>query len=284
MAVNTRTQLTAVATLLAAGLALAAWFGLRQPAGHSAVPLPPGTSVQAALFRELQPVPLVNCDLQRFGEPHDGGYLMCANLLRDVAAGYSYGIGGEDSWGCGISALLEVPVHQYDCLDQTPPACAAGRTIFHAECVAGHTFRDAQGRPFDTLENQLARNGHAAQRVVLKMDVEGSEWESLRRTPDEVLRRIDQLAIEFHGVDQVHYLDLVRRLRQFFHVAHLHFNNYTCLETDEHAPFPARAYQVLLVNQRLAEVDPHGRVELPHPQDAPSAPDRPDCQRVPPVM
>jgi len=33
------------------------------------------------LFAESQPVRLTDCDLQRFGEPHDGGYPLCANLL-----------------------------------------------------------------------------------------------------------------------------------------------------------------------------------------------------------
>jgi hypothetical protein len=37
-----------------------------------------------ALFETLQPVGLTNCELERFGEPHDGGYLMCGNLLDAV--------------------------------------------------------------------------------------------------------------------------------------------------------------------------------------------------------
>ena len=48
------------------------------------------------LFEEIQPVKLAKCRLERFGDPHDGGYLLCANLSSDVRAGYSYGIGGTD--------------------------------------------------------------------------------------------------------------------------------------------------------------------------------------------
>ena len=69
--------------------------------------------IRQAIFDLVQPVALSNCRLERFGEPHDGGYLMCANLLDGVAAGYSYGISGYDGWGCQISARLQVPVHQY---------------------------------------------------------------------------------------------------------------------------------------------------------------------------
>ena len=62
-----------------------------------AVPPPPApdlTDVRHALFAELQPIQLENCQLKRFGESHDGGSLLCANLLRAVRAGYSYGISG----------------------------------------------------------------------------------------------------------------------------------------------------------------------------------------------
>ena len=56
-----------------------------------------------ALLEDLQPVALENCELKRFGESNDGGYLLCANLLKDVQAAYSYGISGYDGWGCDIT-------------------------------------------------------------------------------------------------------------------------------------------------------------------------------------
>src|SRR5580658_6748954 len=66
-----------------------------------------------AYFEMLQPVALTNCELERFGEPNDGGYLMCGNLLGRVQSGYSYGISGYDGWGCDISTKFRVTVHQY---------------------------------------------------------------------------------------------------------------------------------------------------------------------------
>src|SRR5688572_20190892 len=71
--------------------------------------------IRKAIFDLVQPVALANCDLKRFGEANDGGYLMCANLLEGVESGYSYGISGYDQWGCDVSTKLSVPVHQYDC-------------------------------------------------------------------------------------------------------------------------------------------------------------------------
>ena len=64
---------------------------------HPVVDLPPEVrQYRQALFDILRPVGLGNCDLRRFGERHDGGYPMCANLLAGVQSGYSYGINGYD--------------------------------------------------------------------------------------------------------------------------------------------------------------------------------------------
>jgi hypothetical protein len=244
-----------------------------------APPAPPSiAAVRGELFRELRPLALRGCTLERFGEAHDGGYLLCGNLLGAVRAGYSYGISGYDGWGCEVSRRLAVPVHQYDCFNLTEPVCGDGRTEFHGECIAERAFVDADGRPFDTLEGQLARTGSAAGAIVVKMDVEGAEWKSLAAASDATLARIDQLVIELHGVDDPAYLALLRRLKRHFHVAHVHFNNYAC--RDGIAPFPADVYEVLFVSRRLAAPDSSRRAPLPHPLDAPNTATRPDCQTV----
>lgn len=227
------------------------------------------------LFDLLQPTAVTNCDLQRFGEPHDGGYLMCGNLFEEAQSAYSYGISGYDKWGCDMASTLNVTVHQYDCFDTRQPSCATGKTVFHAECVANRT-KTEDGRLFDTIPNQLAKNGDTAKRIVLKIDVEGAEWESLRSAHDEVLERIDQLAVEFHWIQDETSLAVVRRLRQFFEVAHIHYNNASCIGGME--PFPTWAYEVLFVSKRLAKVDPTRRVMIPHPLDAPNVAAFAECR------
>jgi hypothetical protein len=231
--------------------------------------------VRAALFAELQPVEIENCRLERFGEPNDGGYLMCGNLLDSVKAGYSYGISGYDQWGCDIARRLNVRVHQYDCFDLDKPACRDGVTVFHAECIAPSRTIDEAGRVFDTFARQFASNGDDATRVVVKIDVEGAEWQTFLETAPEVFQRIDQLVVEFHGVDREHHLAAVRRLKKFFYVAHLHMNNYACAPGLE--PWPAWAYEVLFINKRIA-VAGEPRSRDPHPLDAPNKPIAPDCQ------
>jgi hypothetical protein len=248
-------------------------------AGVIAVWMRPMTpeDVRAALFAELQPIELRNCRLERFGEPHDGGYLMCADLLGSVKAGYSYGISGYDQWGCDVARRLNVRAHQYDCFNLEKPRCDGGVTVFHAECIGPSPSTDEAGRIFDTFEHQFASNGDGAKRVVVKIDVEGAEWDTFLQTPPTVLRRIDQLVVEFHGVDQEHYLAAVRKLKRFFFVANLHINNFACRPGLD--PFPAWAYEVLFVNKRIAVAGKRRRAAS-HRVDAPNKPGAPDCQVI----
>lgn len=235
------------------------------------------TGQRHALLEELQPVALANCDLQRFGESNDGGYLLCANLLKEVQAGYSYGISGYDGWGCAISRQLKVSVHEYDCFDVRQPVCDGGALMFHAECVAGQQSKDAEGRVFDTPEAQIGRNGDGGRHLVIKIDVEGAEWDVFLKTPQPVLDQIDQLAVEFHGVNTARARLVLAKLKQTFYIANLHFNNYSCAANVR--PFPAWAYEVLLVNKRLGIVDIGKRVTL-NAANAPNNPAVPDCQSV----
>ena len=234
-----------------------------------------GAGPRRTLFDLIQPVALANCRLERFGEANDGGYLACANLLDGVGAAYSYGISGYDGWGCDMSTKLRVPVHQYDCFNTTEPVCTSGNTVFHAECVAD-VAKTENGRPFATVEDQIARNGDAGKHLVVKMDVEGAEWDSLLHAPDATLDAIDQLVVEFHYVHEDRFVKVLRRLRQFFHVAHLHYNNISCMEGLD--PFPTWAYEVLFVSKRIATVDEKRSVALPHLLDAPNDPALPPCQ------
>jgi hypothetical protein len=238
----------------------------------------PSEQARDNLFAELQPIRLKNCEFERFGEAHDGGYLLCANLLASVQSGYSYGISGYDQWGCDVSRRLAVPVHEYDCFNLQVPVCPTGLTVFHGECI-GAEAATIEGRPFDALENQFARNGDGAKRLVVKMDVEGAEWDSLLRTPDAVLERIDQLTIEMHGVrEEERFTAVVLKLKQFFYVANVHFNNFACQEGIE--PFPAEVYEVLFVSKRLGVPGGSGRVGAPAALAASNNPAWSDCQSL----
>src|SRR6476646_3783267 len=128
-----------------------------------------GRKLREAILAELQPVALKNCTLKRFGSANDGGYLMCENLIEPLDAGYSYGVGPNDDWACEVSRRYHVPVHEYDCFDPARPTCEGGTFVFHNECV-GDRPGDRKSHFFDTLENQISKNGDTGRRLIIKMD------------------------------------------------------------------------------------------------------------------
>jgi hypothetical protein len=268
--------LLAFVTIVGGVSAFALYPRKERAARDDAARLTTEPQIRRRLFVLLRPVTIANCRLERFGEPNDGGYLLCGNLLSNVRAGYSYGISGYDGWGCDLSRRLTVPVHEYDCFDTRKPECPGGNTIFHAECV-GSATATIEGRPFDSIERQIAANGDAGKSIVVKIDVEGAEWESFLATPTRVLERIDQMAVEFHGVREARFVAVVEKLRETFHVAHFHVNNYSC--SAGIGPFAGWAYEVLFVNKRIGVADGTAASAAPHPLDAPNNPAASDCQR-----
>lgn len=234
--------------------------------------------IRQQLFSELRTVTLENCNLKRFGDAHDGGYLLCENLIQDVTSAYSYGIEGRDKWGCDVSNKYNLIVHQYDCFDTKRPVCEGGNCVFHEECV-GDKYFISENRTFDSLKNQIVKNNDEKKKLIVKMDVEGAEWDTFLATPDGVLNNIDQLIVEFHGSDQKKYIEVIRKLKNIFYLIHVHFNNYGC--DDKIQPFPAKAYEVLFVNKRIGKLNNNGtapgRFEL---LDSPNSPKIRDCQLV----
>ena len=97
------------------------------------------------------------------------------------------------------------------------------------------------------------------------------------QTPRAVFDDIEQLTVEFHGVNESRFLDVVRRIKQDFHIANVYFNNNAC--SADVPPMPAWVYQVLFVNRRVALVDPSvPGTPLPSPRNARDNPALADCQ------
>ena len=128
--------------------------------------------------------------------------------------------------------------------------------------------------------NHLRRNGDWGKRLAMKMDVEGAEWESLLDAPTRCSRASTSSPSSSTSFTRSASIQVVERLKRFFHVAHLHFNNVSCLGGIE--PFPTWAYEVLFVSKRIGKIDAERRVTLPHSLDALNNTRLPDCTAATP--
>jgi hypothetical protein len=199
------------------------------------------------------------------------------NLLNEAQKGYSYGIAGRDSWGCDVSKKHKLLVHQYDCFDTARPVCDGGRFEFHEECL-GSSNEEIEGRRFNSLAAQIEENGDLGKWLLIKMDIEGAEAESLLATPSPVLEKVIQLVVEFHDVDNPQYLQVIKYLKKTFYVVDVHFNKFGC--KDRVSPFPGVVYEVLFVNKRFGLVSTtESRPIYPNPLWRPNSPELSDCQK-----
>ena len=180
---------------------------------------------------------LTNCTFERIGDAHDGGYVMCGNLLSRGKSAYSYGVANTDDWGCQCRAGSTSRFTSTDCFDTRPPACPGGTAGVSRRSASDRRSSPRRAGCLTRVEAQIAKNGDRGKRLIMKMDVEGAEWTSLLATPDAVLSQIDQLSIEFHRVNDPKTLELIRKLKETFYVANIHFNNAAC--DTRVAPFPA---------------------------------------------
>jgi len=171
--------------------------------------------------------------LERLGAPFDGGYVTCADAMANAKSALSLGINGVDDWGITVSEDYGLPVNQYDCTNPKRPLCpsTAARCELHFfdECLEDGSRKM---QPAKTLAQMLARPDVAVPPgdVMLKMDVESAEWGSFKNADLATLRRFNQIAVEFHGLRQMHrhqeFATVVEKLLQAFVVVHTHGN--TC--------------------------------------------------------
>jgi len=217
----------------------------------------------------------------RLGSATDGGYVMCADLLPTVTAAYSFGIEVRDDWGAEISTRLGVDVHQFDCYNTEKPPCPEGKVCnfkFNPQCVGEKMNKTDTEHPFIGLRDMLHARGddeeNGSGSLVMKMDVEGSEWEIFAdETNRDLLKRFSQIIVEFHWLGSGPYLPghdqmqraAMRNLMKDFVVVHLHENN--CCEFYEIDDFQiARLVEATLVRRDLIAV---GQCDPDPPQTGP---------------
>lgn len=144
---------------------------------------------------------LTACDIEgsqmvRVGGSNDGGYVMIDDISSSTTpVAYSIGINRDVAWD-GDVARRGVDVFMYD---HTISGLPTSRPRFHfrRQGLTG----SASGAEMRTLEQMVQDNGHCdVPRMLLKIDIEGAEWDALLHTPSDLLSRFSQIVIEFHGL------------------------------------------------------------------------------------
>lgn len=182
--------------------------------------------VRAALSL-LTPMKALDRSKIRVGGQHDGGYVMIDDLDTGGVC-YSVGVGGDTSWDLDM-AQRGWTVYQYDhtvdCAPSQHPNCH-----FHPIGIAP-TDDAPNMKRLDTL---VRENGHFGRTdMILKMDIEGHEWDCLSCLEGSFLGHFQQFVLEIHWMDHLispeflsRFTRIIGAVRQTHECVHIHANNY----------------------------------------------------------
>jgi len=132
----------------------------------------------------------------RLGNQGDGGYVLPKEIIPFIDVLYTYGVGNDISFEKDMITYKDIPVRFYDHTVIGLPE-KNEKFIFKREGIAGSKYGS-----FDTFENHLQEHGDKKRKILLKMDIEGSEWETLAPIIDGFHRNIVAIVVEIHGLDE----------------------------------------------------------------------------------
>jgi hypothetical protein len=163
----------------------------------------------------------------RIGPNGDGGYVFADDISSDQAV-ISYGISTEYRFDAEMARRghkVYMFDHTIECVN-----ISNDNMTFFKEGVAGVTKKSAN---LFSIEDHLAKYDIQGHQLILKMDVEGAEWDAINNTPDSVLDRFEQMTFEIHGF--VHlgedefrekFVRMFRKINRLFTLFHVHANNH----------------------------------------------------------
>lgn len=175
----------------------------------------------------------------RLGPAEDGGYVFADDVDPDQPI-LSYGIGKQYQFDRDMAERG----HQVYMFDHTIQGIKRPHPNMHffRQGVAGRT--DAANDLY-RLADHIAMTGITSDRIILKMDVEGAEYEALGAVDDATFGRIDQIVMEVHDLKKLRrrerleaFVTMMTRVNRHFTLFHVHANNYDGPELHVLSGFP----------------------------------------------
>ena len=194
---------------------------------------------ESCLYKYLCPKKVVGKNLKLFGLLRDGSYVLTDDL-KDITIAYSFGIDGEISFDLKI-ADEGIDVYMYDPyiyrlhfpnLNKSPNKDFRNDINYYQKKF--HFFKigiaDSHSHKANmkTLEAILKENGHMDQKnMILKMDIEGAEWNVLRELSEDILQKFKYITLELHIPEkpEEYHADIFKKLSKHHQVIYIRCNN-----------------------------------------------------------
>jgi hypothetical protein len=235
---------------------------------------PESQSEVLSVLRLLKPTKAVDRVKIRVGTKNDGGYILLDDL-HGISRALSFGIGGNDDWDVAM-AKAGIPVEQFDHTIALAPSTHPFLN-FHRKMISSEA-----GPQSATLPHLVAEYSRlAAPDLILKIDIEGSEWDVFDHAEEAVVAKFAQVVGEFHQLSHLASPTFRGRARRVFekigrHFSpiHIHGTNSGAIANVCNIAIPDALEITFASRARYSFVE--SDETFPTPLDAPSDPKRPD--------
>jgi FkbM family methyltransferase len=161
-------------------------------------------------------------ELIRVGSNEDGGYLV-PNILNQIDYCYSPGVGDSTKFEDDLLAKFNIQSFTADGTIKTSP----NKHQFLSKNIGLENNEHCT-----TLEDWIRNNTNNNQNLMLQMDIEGCEFETLLSTKKEILELFKIMIVEFHDFADIRtklglrlYNALFTKILTTHTICHIHPNN-----------------------------------------------------------
>lgn len=185
--------------------------------------------VKACLRAKL---PIEERPFVRLGKEYDGGYVLLDDFAEDMRV-YSFGIANDVSFEKELADKgLQIFMHDHTIMQLPEP-----HTNFHFNKMGISHIDEPENHKL-SMRTLLKNNGDLGnQRLILKMDVEGAEWDFIVNTSEEILNQFLQITFELHRLTDSNKEEKIlaglNKLNKTHQVVWIHANNFGHIEKAE---------------------------------------------------
>ena len=176
----------------------------------------------SSIYQILKPKTILGKNKIRIGSNKDGGYVLL-NDFENIKFAYSFGINNEISFDKDL-ADRHIDIFMYDHTIENLPF---QNKRFHWKKI-GLTEKIGKENNKKTLRELIEENGHTNEKnMILKIDIEGEEWNVFQDIRTDILNKFKYIIAEFHFINESKndYLKILKKINTSHQIFHLHCNN-----------------------------------------------------------
>ena len=174
------------------------------------------------IYHLISPKKVIGKKRILIGDKKDGSYILLDDF-KDIKIAYSFGISNKIEFDKAL-ADRGIDIYMYD---HTINKLPYYNSKFHWQKI-GITGNNQTNDKLKTLEELIFINGHNLEKnMILKIDVEHSEWNSLNNLPDNILNQFKYILIEYHFYKKNYiklYYNVLKKLQKNHQVFYIRCN------------------------------------------------------------